>query len=366
MRDLDSLYFTLSGTSPTARAADSPDGLPTFHRREDSDPLHDPSRYMVDKDLAAAINTAIILGRPMFVTGEPGTGKSDLAGHIAWRLKLGQCLRFEVKSTSTAQDLFYYFDNLRQFRDASVARAGADAPRRKDRDWVRPYLTIQGLGLAVLRTHEPGHELVERYWDEESYGPFDGPTRSVVLIDEVDKAPREMTNDLLNEIDQHFFRMVEDDGRVVRVHNGLAPLVVFTSNAEKHMPEAFLRRCVYHHLRFPDLLAEDPAEKAAAESRLREILSNRLGNSYPSTCALLNDCIDLVRQLRAGNLHLVKPPSIAELLDWLIVLREMGLGPNDRIKGHPSLEDTAEILLKHNEDRSVAKARVLDDWFAAA
>lgn len=371
MRDLKNLYFAADGNEAVLKAADSPDGLPVKHATDLGEALHDPAGYIVDDDLAAAINTAIVLGRPLFVTGEPGTGKSELADHLAYRLGLGQKMKVEIKSTSTSTDLFYTFDSLRQFRDANLvrtrgrSRAGDPEPAgdiegdqsgAPDAQWVRPYLTFQGLGLAILRTNEASHPDVQRYWDEDRYGQFDGPRRSVVLIDELDKAPRDLPNDLLNELERHYFRVGEDGGRRVELGQGLVPLIVCTSNAEKHLPDAFLRRCIYHHLTFPDL------EKADGEDKLRQILANRLSD-YPTSCKLLTDVVALVRELRQDSLGLVKPPATAELLDWLAVLRSMDLGADDSIKGRAELRETIGTLIKAKDDLQAAEGRVLSHWF---
>jgi MoxR-like ATPase len=388
MHELSDLYYTRPGIHPPHRATGSPDGLPLRHTRDTlavTDALHDPARYIAEPDLAAAINTAIILGRPLFVTGEPGTGKSELADHIAQRLCLGKALRVEIKSTTRSTDLFYAFDSLRQFRDANLSRLisadptpGVAPPSAKDQsprdearhephdppaamgsvgaDWVRPYLTFQGLGLAILKSRRAEDALIKRYWDARRYGPFDGPRRSVVLIDEIDKAQRDVPNDLLNEVDRHFFHVHEDENRLIGIDNGLAPLIVFTSNAEKHLPTAFLRRCVYHHIRFPDL------ETEAGMAMLEAIVASRIV-SYPIGCRLLGDALALMRELRSSALGLAKPPTTAELLDWLSLLHAMGLGPNDPIKGRDGLRTGLGAILKSLDDRQAAERHVIAEWF---
>src|SRR5262249_10966729 len=173
---------------------------------------------------------ALMLQEPLLLTGEPGTGKTQLAFSVAWQLGLDSPLIFETKSTSVSRDLFYNFDNLRRFQAAQVPSESLDP---------KAYISFKALGLAILYTL-PAAELSEIVSTGASHHE---PRRSVVLIDEVDKAPRDFPNDILNELEHLYFRVPEMGNRIVRADPALRPIVVITSNSEKGLPDAFLRRC---------------------------------------------------------------------------------------------------------------------------
>jgi MoxR-like ATPase len=179
----------------------APEGL-------DRDGLQDP--YLPDRGLVDAVNVALILRKPLLLTGEPGTGKTSLAANVAARLKLGRPLRFQTKSTSIARDLFYYYDSLGHFHAAQTRKGENQIPFD-----AAPYIKFQALGQAIIRTMEP--TLVrEMLPDFEQMLPdleYDSPRRSVVLIDEVDKAPRDFSNDILHEIEDRCFEVPELKGK---------------------------------------------------------------------------------------------------------------------------------------------------------
>jgi MoxR-like ATPase len=174
----------------------------------------------------------------------------------------------------------------------------------------RDYISFEALGMAILQSR-PWSEVKDLVPDEKYHL---GPTRAVVLIDEIDKAPRDFPNDLLNEMQRMFFRIPEvqiEGARTIRrvdAHPELRPIVVLTSNSEKNLPPAFLRRCVFHHIRFPD------RDKA---SRLRDIVSANLGQAAG---ALANDAIEFFYDTREKG-ALDKPPTSAELVQWIHVLQ---------------------------------------------
>jgi MoxR-like ATPase len=282
-------------------------------------PLTDPAGYRAGKELAAAVNVALALDLPLLVTGEPGTGKTQLAYRIAAELGLGRVLRFDTKSSSQAGELFYGFDNIRYFAKSQVA-ATAGRPLPEARDFIR----FHALGVAILRTRNPR--------DIESVtGPNFGhaaPRRSLVLIDEIDKAPRDFPNDLLNQIENLEFPIPELDGARIEADRAYAPVVVITSNSEKQLPEPFLRRCVYHHIEFP----KDRAEvEAILGERLRRLELEGAG---------YRGAVDFFFELRAAGLG--KPPSISELLDWLRALVAAGF---DRALPFGKQKDPARACL---------------------
>lgn len=272
-------------------------------RGRDERPYHAPA------GLLAAADAALVLGAPLLLTGEPGSGKTDFA-FVAGNALGTEVLPCHVRSDTRARDLLYHFDALRRFADA---QHGSEEDRRRAAD-PRNYVHLNGLGRGLL-----------------------SPKRLVVLIDEVDKAPRDLPNDLLRELDRERgeFEIPEIDEdvaarlgegpkvfgsplqRVMRRDPKRAPMpfVVITSNAERQLPEPFLRRCVFYHIAFPD---KEQLLTIARERNLRRDGDGR--DPEPLLAAnLLDPAVKIFRALRAA-FALTKPPSTAELLTWIEVL----------------------------------------------
>jgi MoxR-like ATPase len=318
-------------------------GVPLPPPLIDPDELGAGDRYIADEDLRTAVNVAITLGQPLLLTGEPGSGKTRLASAIAFELRLPR-LTFNVKSTSTAQDLLYTHDALRRFHDAQ------DRERKLATD---DYIQYQALGLAILlamdrkdvnATLPPGW--FGRYFPEPDparggaraprHGwmpPKGEPTRSVVLIDEIDKAPRDLPNDLLNEFEELAFEVREFSAAELaekRLHRFKAPaerrpILILTSNSERDLPDAFLRRSVYYHISLP-------TEPDALRKRLGEIVDARLGHGAdPLAGQLPAERVQRIRKaalerfVEIRELSLDKKPSTAELLAWVRVLERKDL-----------------------------------------
>lgn len=304
-------------------ARDAPAGpvpLPTHARRRRSD----PSAYLMDSRLADAANVALLLGQPLLLTGEPGTGKTQLAHRLAWQLGLDEPLVFHTRSSSNARDLLYRYDTLGRFHAAQT--------RQRD---VKPidFLRYEALGWAILWSHEP--EAVAGLLPPAVKHP--GARRSVVLIDEVDKAPRDFPNDLLHEIDELAFAVPEIDAPEVRAHEDRRPVVVLTSNSERNLPDAFLRRCIYHHIPTPD------------KPRLAEIIAARLPELGQNPDRLIDDALDFFIGVRALGLR--KPPSTAELLNWLPALQAHGARPGQRLRdADEALRRSVSTLVKSRDD----------------
>ncbi|MFO0953796.1 MAG: MoxR family ATPase [Isosphaeraceae bacterium] len=318
--------------APGAQAAARPADLPVSRRAEQTR----PDRYLADAGLVDAVNVALLLGQPLLLTGEPGTGKTQLASSLAWELGLGDPLRFETKSTSTAGDLFYTYDSLARFHAAQTGVLGKGTE----------FITFNALGRAILRANAlsavagllpAGHV-------------HDGPRRSVVLIDEVDKAPRDFANDLLNEVEGMFFRIPELGNVRVEADPSMQPIVVVTSNSEKSLPDAFLRRCIYYHIPFPD------------RDRLAEVIAARLGKFSGKGQAFLDDALDLFYRLRDAATGLRKRPATAEVLGWVAALRELYPGVDNPLAGRDDVaRRSVSVLVKTVEDREVALA-AWDRW----
>lgn len=236
-------------------------------------------RYLPGQAVVSAVKTALIVEQPLLVTGEPGTGKTALAWSVACELGLGPVLEFHTRSDHTARDVLYHYDALRRLQDAQTGdRKAQDAGN---------YVEFQALGQAI-REAEAGRQ-------------------RVILIDEIDKAPRDFPNDLLDEIDQWDFPVRETGAR--HRASTVRPVLIITSNSERQLPDAFLRRCVFCYIPFPK-----PAELAKI---LQERLSDsKLGEQLAETAV---QAFLRIRQLP----ELEKPPSTAELLSWVrVLLRE--------------------------------------------
>jgi MoxR-like ATPase len=264
----------------------------------------DEARLFVPGDqLETAINTALAVGEPLLITGEPGTGKTQAAYFVAHNLGVEPVIHFQVKSESTAQDLLYHFDTVRYFHDAHL---------RGEQTLEKPnYLEKRPLWQAMT-SDEP----------------------RVLLIDEIDKAPRDFPNDLLHELDRMEFKIPETD-ETISAPRELRPMVFITSNSERRLPEPFLRRCVYHHIRFDDDLV------ARAVAKRRHYFEN-LGDDF------LKLAIERFLKLRGRNLR--KKPATGELLVWLRVLAlAVGTYP-ERLDKDLSRLPYLGALLKDHQD----------------
>jgi MoxR-like ATPase len=260
--------------------------------------------YVATPDLTVAVNAAITLERPLLVKGEPGTGKTELARQIAASLRL-PLIEWHVKSTTRAAQGLYEYDAVGRLRDSQLG----DARVHDVRNYIRPGPLWKAFGSAG-----------------ESGG------KVVLLIDEIDKADIEFPNDLLQELDRMEFSVYET-GETVRA--ATRPIVVITSNNEKELPDAFLRRCFFHYIRFPD------------EETLARIVAVHFPGIKPR---LVRAALTQFFELRETP-GLKKKPSTSEVLDWLKLLLADDLGPDD-LRREPTdmLPRLHGALLKNEQD----------------
>ncbi|WP_407493240.1 AAA family ATPase [Pseudooceanicola sp. MF1-13] len=256
--------------------------------------------YVATDDLTVAVNAAVTLERPLLVKGEPGTGKTELARQVAESLGL-KMIEWNIKSTTKAQQGLYEYDAVSRLRDSQLGD-------EKVHD-VKNYIRKGKLWQA-----------------------FDADEKVVLLIDEVDKADIEFPNDLLQELDKMEFHVYETGETIKAKHR---PIVIITSNNEKELPDAFLRRCFFHYIRFPDM------------ETMRKIVEVH----HPGIKGdLLTMALTQFFEVRETN-GLKKKPSTSEVLDWLKLLLAEDLDPADlKRDGANALPKLHGALLKNEQD----------------
>ncbi|PHI20255.1 AAA family ATPase [Lewinellaceae bacterium SD302] len=292
--------------------------------------------YVLPAGLQYALEGAIALNRPLLLTGEPGTGKTTLADWAAWHLHqvyaakgidfAPKPLRFSTKTNSQARDLFYVYDALSHFQAANL--------RREEALSVSDFIELRALGKAIVMSN-PTPQLAGLTRDELP----EKPRGSVVLIDEIDKAPRDFTNDILDEIDQQRFRIMEHNQTVERGAAEIPIVTIMTSNSEKNLPDAFLRRCAFFHIEFPK-----PGSPV-----LRKILQTHLGEPTGAAKKAYDELVGFFFQAREASVR--KKPATAELLGWLKLLELNGyFEEKDAAKRREQLEYNLSFLVKTRED----------------
>jgi MoxR-like ATPase len=257
--------------------------------------------YVATEDLMMAVNAAVVLGRPLLIKGEPGTGKTQLAEEVARSLDR-PLYRWHIKSTTKAQQGLYEYDAVSRLRDSQLGEA---------------------------KVHDIGNYIVKgRLWEA-----FDSEVQPVLLVDEIDKADIEFPNDLLHELDRMEFYVYETRQWIKARYR---PIIIITSNNEKELPDAFLRRCFFHYIRFPDATTMERIVGVHYPTLKKELLSEALTAFFK------------VREMPG----LKKKPSTSELLDWIKLLVAEDIPPEALRSDDPkkSIPPLYGALLKNEQD----------------
>lgn len=325
----------------------------------------DPRHYLItDPGLKKAVDMAIWLQKPLLLTGAPGTGKTQLATKVAYELSLlnetalkgfapfaNTPFTFNTKTTCSASDLFYTYDAIGHFQKKYIDQDSLINTNSS----AHPYLQLNALGKAILQTHGKNAIRENIYLHElQMLGNFneldETPKSSVVLIDEIDKAPRDFPNDLLNEIEYYEFNIKEINKKIHKATSAESSariLVLMTSNFEKNLPDAFLRRCLFYHIASPgnEQLLEIVCNRM--KPYLQQVYSKQNNNEVEEMFNVMKPKIRNViiefDKLRSQMVD--KQPSTSELLEWIKVLEVEGFFTSE--VDFANLSESQKTILKY-------------------
>lgn len=322
----------------------------------------DPAKYRPAQGLCEAIDAAILLGMPLLLTGEPGSGKTQAARWLAWKLG-ARLLRHDVKSTTSGRELLYSFDEVARFRDAS-AGSGSTRP-------LIDYVTFSALGEAIIRTlggqaaiqplRQGGsipaaafggatHPTTASLLPGDSGFASAEPEHCVVLIDELDKAPRDTPNDLLAEVESLSFEMPELGIRIA-AESSWRPVLLITSNSERALPEPFLRRCLFFDIPMP------------GEAAMASIVAQSI-TDITAVSPLFTSAWTFYEALR-NRPTIRKKPGTAEFLAWIDCLKAQAkLAATDSVKPENAARilPTLACVAKSPEDMKLARDILEAGW----
>ena len=293
--------------------------------------------YEISEDLNNAVKVAIALNQPLLLTGEPGTGKTLLAEKVAADLHIitdgkyaSKPYLFDAKSNSVYTDLFYTYDAIGHFYTANI--------EKQTKPELKQFIRLNALGEAIVASMKDEEKQKVPAWNLPSE---ETPVNSVVLIDEIDKAPRDFPNDLLRELDEYSFRIKEAGLTLYKKVPDANIFIILTSNGERDLPDAFLRRCVFFNIEFPD------------NGLLTKILENH---------ALLNNLgsysnIVLQRFQELRDICRNKRPATAELVAWCKILVQRDIDPTVT----NNLLSTLSVVVKDANDLKIVKEKWASD-----
>lgn len=301
-------------------------------------PFNDPKHYVLSEPLSQALKLARLLSKPLLVTGAPGTGKTQLATKCAYDL-FGEGYKehffsFVTKTTSTASDLFYRYDAIGHYQKRGIGSTQTPTANQ--------YIELTGLGLAIMQTHGSSSAMIEPYKTLKGFEKLsEEPKEVVVLVDEIDKAPRDFPNDLLVEIEKLEFSIPEIELNSIKKNPGVPITIILTSNIERNLPEAFLRRCLFYHIPKPT----DDELLHIVETRLKPVFEHLkdadLTRRYENLLARFKQLRPIVNSLTTST-----------LLEWLFVLEnEQYFALTEDAKKIEKLRLSLPVLSKTKEEQ---------------